>query len=170
MKPKNRNDLTSERLRELLSYDPETGDFRCVAKRPGLKFDRMDGRKKNQGYLLICVDRYAYSAHRLAWLYVHGKWPADQIDHINGVRDDNRIANLREATHTQNHQNRENSPKNVSGHPGVSRHKMAGKWRAQISHFGKYRHLGVFDSIEDAVEARKAAKAEYHTFQPVDRL
>ncbi len=108
-------------------------------------------------------------AHRLAWLFVHGVWPKEQIDHRNGIRDDNRFVNLREATLAENNQNRGVSPRNTSGHTGVYFNKKTGKWHAEIMTNRRKKHLGCFNDIEDAISARKAAKAANHKFNPEDR-
>lgn len=121
-----------------------------------------------QGYVRACVDGVLYYAHRLAWLHHHGEWPAEQLDHINGDRQDNRIANLRLASQLENHQNRKLQRNNVSGHPGVYFEK--GRWRARIKVQQKYRHLGTFDTFEEARAARIFAKEAMHQFNPVDRL
>lgn len=138
--------ITQQRLREVLDYDPETGEFRWLVA---------TGRRVNVGDLagtdsygrrFIRIDKRRYRAHRLAWLYVHGRWPANEIDHINGVADDNRIANLREATRSQNCENRRKPKRNsTSGFLGVWTHKATGKLRAQIVHNGKNYHLGLFN-------------------------
>jgi hypothetical protein len=121
------------------------------------------------GYRRINIDRRLYQAHRLAWLYVHGRWPIVELDHINGVRDDNRLANLREATRAQNNQNLSQRSDNKSGHVGASFHKQTRRWKAQIQVGGQTRHLGLYATPEAAHDAYLAAKAEMHTFQPALR-
>lgn len=159
-----------ERLVELLSYSPDTGVFSWKQDRRGIirKGDAA-GHFHSRGYVSICVDGTSYKAHRLAWLYVHGKPPADQIDHINGVRDDNRIANLREATSAENHQNQGLHPTNSSGYHGVTWVPQRKRWKAQIKVLGKNKHLGMYREPEAAAEAYKAAKARVHWFQPGPR-
>ena len=164
-----RQDVTAERLRELLTYNPETGAFRHRIIRRGVTCGSVAGSDNGRGYLRISVDGIGYRAHRLAWLYVYGVWPADQLDHINGDQSDNRIVNLREASPDQNQQNRTISKYNKCGIPGVSWDKTAGKWRAAIKVKGKYKSLGRFDSLEAAAKARADGKAKYHTFQPTVR-
>lgn len=167
---KYRKDLTAERLRELLSYDPETGLFRRkVALCNSVKVGEIAGGDDGQGYIKIRVDGKLYKAHRLAWLYVNGVWPEDELDHINGLRPDNRIANLREATHAENGQNRAIPRNSTSKHHGVGRDRRSGKWRARIKSRGVEVTLGYFENIEDAVAARANAKAEMHPFQPAER-
>lgn len=158
--------FTQSHLKELLHYDPETGVFTWAVSRSGVRIGDVAGCLKRNGYRYIGVDGRDYLAHRLAWLYMTGLWPADQIDHINGVKDDNRLVNLREATHLQNHQNRALDVKNTSGFLGVSWHRVTEKWRAYISVGGQQKHLGLFTRPEDAYAAHLTAKAELHTFNP----
>src|ERR1700738_4035243 len=97
------NDLTAEHLRELLNYDPDTGEFRRRASRGGEAAGTLAGcPRRPGGYRIICVDRVIFLAHRLAWLHSYGVWPTKDIDHIDGDKTNNRIANLREATPAQN--------------------------------------------------------------------
>jgi hypothetical protein len=91
--------LTAERLRERLRYDAETGAFTRRVGSSNARAGDMAGSVHSTGYVRISIDGGKYTAHHLAWLYVHGVWPSDQIEHINGKRSDNRIANLRERRH-----------------------------------------------------------------------
>lgn len=148
-----------ETLRALLDYDAETGLFTWRRDRGGMAFaGTVAGAVNNKGYREIMVDRVRHKAHRLAWLYVTGQWPADQIDHINGQRDDNRFANLREADNTLNCRNQSRPRSNTSGHKGVSWHKKMGKWTAHIRSEYRCIWLGAFDRIEDAIAARREAE------------
>lgn len=168
--PKNPSDLTAKRLRELLDYDLETGTFRRkVSLCNSVKVGDTAGDHDGQGYLRMKVEGRQYKAHRLAWLYVHGCWPAKELDHINGVRSDNRIVNLREATTAENGQNRTIPRNNTSNHHGVGWDKRSNKWRARIKFGGRDFSLGSFSKIEDAISARAKAKAEMHRFQPTER-
>ncbi len=143
--------LTAERLRSLLDYDPETGVFRWSnVPRAGIKAGAVAGNRNGRGYWLLCLDGKRYMAHRVAWLYVYGRWPADQIDHIDGIHANNAIANLREATNSQNNANRAATKSNRSGFKGVHWSRSARKWIAQIKHGGKIRHIGQFSTAEDA--------------------
>lgn len=149
-------ELTQERLTELLEYDTTTGVF--TWKRPCGRPSRTLGagvKEKTYGYILIGIDGLMYRAHRLAWLYVHGDFPARHIDHINGVRDDNRISNLREATESQNACNRAGTSK--TGYKGVYLHRRSGRWYAMLQWKKKKYYLGYFDTPEAAAEAYKAA-------------
>jgi hypothetical protein len=100
------------------------------------------------------VSPRSFKAHRIVWAMTYGYWPGHQIDHINGVRNDNRLCNLREATVAQNQQNQRASPRNASGYPGVSWHKRIGKWEAHITVDGRRHHLGLFDTAREAYAAR----------------
>ena len=156
------NELTAEYLRSILHYDQETGIFTWkVRAARNVKAGDAAGCQNGEGYLLISVQSRLYKAHRLAWLYAHGSWPKDQLDHVNRVRTDNRIENLREVTNKQNHQNKSKPSSNTSGHTGVCWHKRISKWVARIMHNYKHIHLGYFTDIEDAVAARKAAEKLY---------
>lgn len=159
--------LTAERLRELLHYDPETGIFRRRARimsrdRPSSMAGRITGNKPvHYGYGQIGVDNVVYQAHRLAWLYTHGRWPADEIDHINLDRLDNRLINLREATREQNGRNLKKSKANKTGLKGVSRHHD-GRYSAQIHLRRKKHHLGLFDCKAAAHFAYVVASDKLH--------
>ena len=156
------NELTAEYLRSVLHYVQETGIFTWkVSTSNRVKVGGIAGSLDGGGYLQIRLQRRPHLAHRLAWLYVYGSWPKDQIDHINRDRADNRIENLREATNKQNMQNRSKSSHNTSGHPGVSWYKRISKWVAKIMHNQKQIHLGCFNTIEEAIAARKAAEKLY---------
>lgn len=159
--------INQERLKELLHYDPETGMFIwCVKPSRRVKSGAAAGGIDSKRYRVIRIDGVYYKAHRLAWLYVHGRFPIRDIDHINGVRDDNRIANLREATRAENGQNRKKNINNTSGFHGVSWDSANRKWRASIQVNSRPKRLGLFDAPESAHAAYLAAKAELHTFNP----
>lgn len=158
--------LTPERLKELLSYDPYTGKFTHLRTWAATAAGSIAGTLSDRGYVRIGVDGEEFRAHRLAWFYVHGEWPGDEIDHINGDRTDNRIANLRIVTHAENMQNvRAKLRRNTSGITGVSWHKARKKWRAAISINGKRYHLGLFATSDQAQAAYAAAKIRHHPCQ-----
>jgi hypothetical protein len=148
--------VTAERLRQLFKYDPETGLF----ERAG----RLRNGTNTVGYVQFMIDGEMQLGHRMAWLYVHGSLP-NQIDHINGVRHDNRICNLRESSQAQNCGNVRRHRDNKSGFKGVIRSSDGKRWAAQICKDGLRRHLGTFDTPEDAhaayCEAAKAAFGEF---------
>lgn len=145
------NELTVARVRELLDYDPETGVFRWRLRRPGrCKVGSIAG-SLSKDYLRIRIGNKGHLAHRLAWLHVTGEWPAEQIDHINQDKLDNRFANLRAATGGQNQSNTKGW--SSSGYKGVYRAYGENKWHAKIRRGGKLLSIGYFD---DPAVAHKA--------------
>jgi hypothetical protein len=153
-------------MRNKLRYDPETGDFFWLIDSPRTKIGQKAGWPNDSGYRLISVNGRKYRAHHLAWYFIYGVFPTNQLDHINGIRDDNRISNLREATDAQNRQNMAKRSDNKSGYIGVYWAAWANKWRAEIAANGVKRKLGYFNTIDDAVTAYLAAKAKIHQFHP----
>lgn len=160
--------VTQERLKSVIHYDPDTGAFTWIVQKGRSKAGAKAGTLNGCGYVSIWIDGKQYKASRLAWLYVHGKLPVGDVDHINRNRADDRISNLRVGTHAENMQNISWRLANKSGAAGVNWHKKTGKWTAQISVDKKKIYLGVFNRIEDAIAARTAAKAKYHKFHPED--
>lgn len=158
--------LTQSRLKELTVYDPETGEFIVRVKRKKLPVGAKLGSPDQRGYLRCMIDTKMYKLHRLAWLYMYGKFPDGQIDHINHNTADNRIANLRDVTCAQNHQNRARKTNSASGHLGVTWHKRDKRWQAYIEIGGVNKHLGHFIELTDAVAARKQAELQYHPHRP----
>jgi hypothetical protein len=153
---------------ELLNYDPETGVFVWVKRsNPNVPAGSVAGTMNN-GYVKISIDNKKYFAHRLAWMYVYGSYPKAELDHINRVRNDNRISNLREATPAENKQNLSVAKHNTSGVKGVNFHTYYGKWRAYVYINGKQVSCGYFSSVEEAIAARKEAKKKIHTFHGED--
>ena len=153
--------ITQKHLKELLHYDPETGFFIWNKRGRGLSFGKRAGNKKRDGYVRIMLNRREYSAHRLAWLYIHGSFPKGQIDHINHVRADNRIKNLRDVTRSENQRNASFRKNNKSGFNGVFWYTCKSRWVARIYVKGKIKHLGNFIKKSDAIEARKKANIKY---------
>ena len=164
--------MTADELKQFLSYDAETGAFTYLVNRGRLrKAGDVAGTVSPKslanggGYRVICIRsgsaRKDYAAHRLAWLYTHGWLPAGEIDHINGIRDDNRIANLRVCTRAQNMANRGLSASNTSGFKGVSLFKRTGRFRATV----RTKHLGYFDTASEAHAAYcRVAKMAFGEF------
>jgi hypothetical protein len=156
---------TAARVRELFAYDASTGVFtRRVRTSNRINVGDVAGVQDRKGYLLLRVDGVIYKAHRVAWLYVHGDWPQGLIDHINGNTSDNRIANLRDVSRAANMQNLKRAMRTSStGMLGVHRNPGAVKpFKARIVANGVPRHLGVFDTAEEAHEAYLSAKRELH--------
>jgi hypothetical protein len=153
--------LTQERLMSLVSYDAETGVFTWRITRRNCKTGAVAGSLL-KGYLRISIDSKIYAAHRLAWLYTYGCWPSGEIDHINRVRNDNRLCNLREATRELNTQNANVRVDSPYGIRGVTKHKYSNKYRARIQANKKAMLLGLFDTPEEAAAAYAAAAAKLH--------
>jgi len=163
-KPHKNPPLTWERLDELFHVDPIAGTL-TWKKNSGKKnmIGKVAGDRSHRfGYVCVCIDRVDYKRHRLIWFYVHKCWPVNDLDHIDGVRDNDGISNLREASRAQNCWNSTIPKTNKSGHKGVSWCKKSQKWRVNIRANGAWRHLGLFDNIEDAVAARKAGEIQFH--------
>ncbi len=147
--------ITIEELHRLFSYDPETGVLRH-------RISGSVGSRHHHGYVQFTVGGTTNLAHRIAWEIHYGPWPPDCIDHVNGIRDDNRISNLRLATVQQNCFNRSQPISKTSGVRGVSWSKSRKKWYAQIKRFYKSYSLGYYDSIEEASVAYRKAAMEFH--------
>lgn len=151
--------ITCEELRQRFHYDSETGEFHWASKPGGKALGYID----ENGYRRIWVNKSErkHRAHRLAWLYVYGKWPEHTIDHINGRKDDNRIANLRDVPNYENSQNPVTAKRNKWGIRVVFIRN--GKFRASIEVNGRTKHLGTFDTPEQAGMAFEAAALKLRT-------
>lgn len=157
--------LTAERLREVLHYDAATGRFTWLKSHQKVSAGDAAGCLDDKGYVRIRIDGKRYRAHRLAWLYVTGDWPEDQIDHRDLDKANNAFLNLRQANNTQNNGNRKRQPNNTSGHRGVSWHSPRRRWRAIIYVGKKQVYLGTFNNKETAAEAyRLAAQSKFGEF------
>jgi hypothetical protein len=152
--------LTAERLRELLEYSPETGVFTWKVRSSNRIHIGDEAGSKKQRYVYILIDGKLRLAHRLAWLYVHGEWPNQDIDHINRNGRDNRIANLRLATMSDNQCNAKTRTDNSTGFRGVFPKRS--KFAAQIRKGSIRWHLGVFDTPEQAHAAYCEAARKLH--------
>lgn len=153
--------ITQERLHRLFEYDPVTGWFtnRVWRTRFAPKGARA-GAATGHGYRRIVIDSQKYYEHHLAWLYIYGEWP-DEVDHKDRDRSNNAIANLREATRTQNNFNSER-PTGESGLRGAYLDKRTMHWYSHIQIGGQVEHLGMFDSAIEAHKAYMAAVERHH--------
>lgn len=144
-------DIPVTRLHELFDYDDKTG---VLTRKTGKWKGRKAGTLR-KGYVIVYLDRQFRLAHRIIWAMHNGRWPENEIDHINRIKDDNRIENLRPATHAQNCQNRNGK--------GVCWHKATKKWNAYVFIKRKRIDLGLFTNIDDALAARKRGVLMYYT-------
>lgn len=156
------NKITAKRLRQQVTYDEDTGVMRWKIQK-GCKFPGdIAGYLRKDGYVYLRIDNVLYSAHRLAWLYMHGEWPELCVDHINGIKSDNSKKNLRAASNQQNMWNRGTQRNNTSGYKGVGFHKSSRTWKATIKLNGIHIQLGYYKTPEEAHKAYSAAAAKYH--------
>jgi hypothetical protein len=154
--------LTIEQVKDVLTYDPDTGNFYWRVDRSNVRAGSVAGSKISIGYTLIRLYDRQVLAHRLAWFYVYGQWPSDQVDHINGDRSDNSLKNLRLASQSQNSCNGALRSTNSSGYRGVSWSKEKNKWVSRIVKERKQYVLGYFASKEEAYYAYLKAARELH--------
>ena len=152
--------IKQSRLKELLSYDPDTGLFRWLTSRGRVNKGSVAGCLNGNGYIHIKVDSQNYQAHRLAFLYMTGEMPIE-VDHENHNRTDNRWWNLSPSSRAENGRNQAMQSNNTSGVTGVCWDRSRNKWVSQIIGNGKRRHLGYFDALKDAAISRKAAEIKY---------
>lgn len=162
--------VTPERLREILHYNPETGDLVWKRREPKTRGDNVFNAKYagkiafayigSEGYRYGCINGHGrLAAHRVIWAIVHGVFP-EFIDHINGNRSDNRLANLRAVTKSQNAQNQKCRSDNTSGMMGVNWSNQHNRWRVRIQHNGKRVHVGMYDCIEEAKAAKQTVETQ----------
>lgn len=149
--------LSQDRLKELLSYDPETGFFTWLVDRQRARKGSIAGTVwKTSGYRTIGIDYQIHKASRLAFLYMDGQWPDGLIDHIDRDRANDRWSNLRKVSYSQNATNR--TAANLSGVTGVSWASDRNRWCAQIKVAGRSVNLGRFKNLDDAISARRVAE------------
>lgn len=155
-------DLTVEELKDVLHYDPETGQFTWVKRTAKcVHVGDVAGNINKFGYCTIGIKGKIYKAHRLVWLYMTGQWPKGLIDHINGNKSDNRLSNLRVVDESGNSQNvRKPNRRNQSGFIGVI--LFQGKWRASITVNKKTQRIGDYETPEEAHAAYLEAKRKHH--------
>lgn len=153
--------INQKELKRVLNYNPETGVFTWRIKKSNIKIGYITGSITSNGYLSTRINCKSYLSHRLAWLYVYGQFPENDIDHINHIRSDNRIKNLRVVINKENCKNKLLQSNNTSGVAGVTWYKRDKKWLTQINYNGKTITLGLFKNINDAKKAREKAKIKY---------
>ena len=150
---------TVEEIKSRFNYNPETGVVtNKTTKVRKVAAGRIAGCMGDSGYLMVGINRRLYRVHRVAWALYYGEWPTNFIDHINGVRSDNRIANLRQATKSQNSYNSAKRSDNTHGHKGVYLCKKSGRWYVRVNS----KNIGRFIHKDDAIAARDAAAQELH--------
>ena len=157
--------ITQQRLKELSVYDAQDGRFYALVGRGHVKIGDQLGYQHSEGYRRRVVDGKTYREHRLVWLYYYGEFPPEHIDHINGVKSDNRLENLRAVSNAENGKNQRRRRDNTSGIMGVCRHSRVKCYIARIHVRGKLTHLGSFDNLFDAACARKSAELT-HNYHP----
>lgn len=159
--------ISADFIKSILEYCADTGEFKWLPRDDvGRAWNaryagKIAGRNTN-GYRVIAINRKAYYAHRLAWVYVTGEWPKSDIDHINLNKSDNRLCNLREASRSQNSQNTPIRARNTCGLKGVTWHKKDKKWQAQIMVGRKPMYLGSYKTPNEAHDAYVEASRLYH--------
>lgn len=158
--------MTQEALKKELLYNPETGKFTWLRSKKGRQMDRV-GTINKHGYVVITLDYGRVMAHRLAWLYMTGKWPAEELDHKDRDTSNNRFSNLREANHAANIANSKIREDNTSGHPGICWDSQKMKWKVQISVKGQKRIQKHFVNFDEAVVFYKETAASlFKEFDP----
>ena len=152
--------LTQQTLKDLLEYEPSTGIFYWKSNTSSRNvIGKPAGYCK--GYVFIRIHKKLHYAHRLAFLYMTGNYPADQVDHINGVPSDNRWENLREVSPLENRRNAARSKNNTSGVTGITWDKRKNFWYVRITLNRINKFIGYFEHLEDAKQARKQAEIDY---------
>ena len=153
--------MDQARLKQLLRYIPETGQFVWIISRGTAGCGRVAGNIDKKGYRQIMIDGRSYFAHRLAWLYHYGTWPEKHIDHIDCDKDNNKISNIRLATNGQNRANARYL-RNPGRLKGTYYQKPLGRWQAQIAHNKQSYYLGLFDTEAEAHAAYMEAAVRLH--------
>ena len=156
--------LTANQVRDLFEFDRSTGVIKWRVTGPGRRLDRLAGSKDRHGYLQTRVGGRIYFNHRLVWLFVHGHWPENVIDHINGNTTDNRIENLRDVPRKTNQENQRKAAASnkTTGLLGASLHKKTGKYVAAIQTDRKTKYLGLYATPDQAHAAYLSAKHQLH--------
>lgn len=158
--------LTQEQVKELFGYDAENGILIKKLRR-GRTYNKPCGHNpRSDGYGSVNIDGKMYKTHRVIWLIHYGSWPDGEIDHLDRNKMNNRIDNLRSVCSSENQHNIGLFKNNSTGYPGVSWYKPLEKYRAQIMVNNEQKHLGYFDTAEEAFLAYQIAKIEYHPSSP----
>ena len=153
--------VSYEQVRELLDYDDVSGNLFWVSDKRSRVKGRVAGGVDRDGYRYLVVNQRKYKSHRIIWLWYHGYYPENDIDHIDGDKTNNRIGNLRETVDFCNCRNRGLRKDNKTGVPGIHWNARLGKWAARITNLGERHHLGYFSTIREAVVQRHAAEIEH---------
>lgn len=153
--------LTQERLKEMFNYNKLTGDFIRIKPLKGNQLYGIVGSLNNDGYISISVDWKRYGAHNLVWLYHYGKFPDLQLDHINSIKTDNRLENLREVSQAENQRNKKLHKNNKFGYHGIRYGKNKKSYRASITRENTTINLGTYKTLEEAISARVQAEIKY---------
>jgi hypothetical protein len=150
---------TQDRVKELFSYDPLTGEFRrrVDSLKGRWKAGELAGWSGTRGYRYLLIDGCVSRASSVGWLYIHGEWPGVELDHRNKDTGDDRLENLRQATKSQNQANKGKYKRNTSGFAGVTWNRSHSKWQAQIGFQGKVKYLGSFEEAKSAALAYDVA-------------
>lgn len=154
-------EITQEYLKEIFDYK-DGNLFWKKRTGPRSKINEIAGHLRKNGYVQVILHRKIYVAHRLIWLWIHGEWPKNEVDHIDGNKSNNKIENLRDVTKSQNQQNRLKTRQNTSGYKGVFFHARSNKWIAKITLNKKQNYLGYFSSPLDAHNAYCEAAKKFH--------
>ena len=156
--------LTLERARKYLRFEPIEGKLYWRRSERRARAGREAGgiqQRSTLKYRLVGIDGKAYLTHRLVWFLTFGTWPKEEIDHWNGNGLDNRLSNLREVTHQENHRNKRMRADNTSGITGAHWSKRARKWETRIRVAGRDIYLGCFNNLQDAAMVRERANIKY---------
>jgi len=153
--------LTYELASKYLRYEPDTGKIYWIKDLARAKSGDEAGTARKDGYRHIFIKRNGIRSHRMAWLLHYGKLPENSIDHINGVKYDNRIVNLRDVTKRENEKNMPRPANNTSGFMGIYWNKLTKNWRVKIEVDGKQIHVGYFKEKSSAIQARIKANEKY---------
>lgn len=152
--------ITADQVRAVLDY--RDGHLWWRHPKQGRRLSKPAGGVDENGYGIICIDGIRYKTHRLVWLYVYGVWPDGLVDHIDGNPSNNDVSNLREASQSENLRNRGAQSNNKSGFKGVCWDSRKKRWLSQIAINGKNKHLGYFQTVEEAHSAYCRGSTKYH--------